>query len=110
MEYLFSYGTLQMDKVQLELFGRLLTGTKDVLRGYRISSIEINDESFLAKSEQKYHLIAMVSNDKKNSIVGTVLEVSREELLIVDTYEPENYKRVKEMLESGKEAWFYAAK
>lgn len=32
-EYLFSYGTLQRDEVQLELFGRLLTGKKDPLVG-----------------------------------------------------------------------------
>jgi hypothetical protein len=42
-EYLFSYGTLQKEKVQSDLFGRLLTGTKDILRGYKTSSIKITD-------------------------------------------------------------------
>ena len=52
-ELLFSYGTLQKEKVQMELFGRLLQGTKDVLEAYKISFIEIKDEAFLSKGEDK---------------------------------------------------------
>ena len=107
MEYLFSYGTLQKDRVQLDLFGRLLTGTKDVLKGYKTSSIEITDESFLSKGEEKYQLTAIVSNDTRDSIEGTVFEISEEELLIADEYEPDGYKRFEVELESGKLAWLY---
>ena len=32
--WLFSYGTLQQDEVQLATFGRLLEGRKDALPGY----------------------------------------------------------------------------
>lgn len=32
MAYLFSYGTLQYEQVQLEIFGRLLKGEKIVLQ------------------------------------------------------------------------------
>jgi hypothetical protein len=35
--YLFSYGTLQDDKVQAALYGRKLTGFKDILQGYLLS-------------------------------------------------------------------------
>jgi hypothetical protein len=108
-EYLFSYGTIQRDKVQIELFGRELNGTKDKLIGYQLGSIEIKDESFQDKSEQKYHLIAICSNDQKDTIEGTVFELSMEELLAADKYEPEEYKRVKAGLESGKQAWVYVA-
>ena len=52
-EYLFSYGTMQKEKDQMQLFGRVLQGEKDILKGYKISPIEINDASFLAKGEQK---------------------------------------------------------
>ncbi|HAO29187.1 MAG TPA: UDP-N-acetylmuramate--alanine ligase, partial [Chryseobacterium indologenes] len=31
MPYLFSYGTLQKEQVQLETFGRILQGEKDTL-------------------------------------------------------------------------------
>ena len=34
-EFLFSYGTLQLEAVQMANFGRLLTGQRDVLEGFR---------------------------------------------------------------------------
>jgi gamma-glutamylcyclotransferase (GGCT)/AIG2-like uncharacterized protein YtfP len=108
-EYLFSYGTLQKEKVQIELFGRILQGSGDTLRGYKVSTIEIKDKSFISKSEQKYHLIAIISKDKNDIIKGTVLEITEEELFVVDKYEPDGYRRVKLVLESGKEAWIYVA-
>ncbi|MEI9911041.1 MAG: gamma-glutamylcyclotransferase family protein [Bacteroidota bacterium] len=108
-EYLFSYGTLQKDKVQVELFGRLLQGTKDTLEGYRLATIEIKDELFLSKGEEKYQLTLIPSTDSTESIEGTVFEISEEELLLADKYEPDNYKRIKVSLQSGKEAWIYAA-
>jgi gamma-glutamylcyclotransferase (GGCT)/AIG2-like uncharacterized protein YtfP len=108
-EHLFSYGTLQKDKVQVELFGRLLHGTKDILEGYQLASIEIKDESFLSKGEEKFQLTLIPSTNKTDSIEGTVFEISEEELLLADKYEPDNYKRIKVALQSGKEAWIYAA-
>jgi gamma-glutamylcyclotransferase (GGCT)/AIG2-like uncharacterized protein YtfP len=107
-EYLFSYGTLQKDKVQLDLFGRLLNGARDSLKGYKVSPIEITDKTFLAKGEQKDQRIAVITNDKNDFIEGTVFEVTAEELLHADKYEPEDYKRIKVKLESGKGAWVYA--
>ena len=107
-QYLFSYGTLQKEKVQIELFGRILQGSGDTLIGYKVSTIEIKDESFLLKGEQKYQLTAVISKDNDN-IKGTVFEITEEELHLADKYEPVNYKRVKVVLESGKEAWIYIA-
>jgi hypothetical protein len=106
-ENLFSYGTLQRNDVQLELFGRLLKGAKDVLRDFKIASIEITDESFLAMGEDKIQRTLVPS--KTDSVAGTVFELSLEELLLADSYEPENYRRIKVMLESGTEAWIYVA-
>jgi len=107
-QYLFSYGTLQKEKVQIELFGRILQGSGDTLIGYKVSTIEIKDESFLLKGEQKYQLTAVISKDNDN-IKGIVFEITEEELRLADKYEPVNYKRVKVVLESGKEAWIYIA-
>lgn len=76
-ELLFSYGTLQKEKVQLELFGRLLHGTKDVLEGYRISSIEIKDEAFLSKGENKHQQTLTPSNNKFDKIEGTILKFQK---------------------------------
>lgn len=107
--YLFSYGTLQISKVQEESFGRLLHGSRDALKGYKLSSLEIIDESVLAKSEQKYHPIAIPASDGNNTIEGTVFEISEEEILMADKYEVDDYKRIQVELESGKEAWVYIA-
>jgi gamma-glutamylcyclotransferase (GGCT)/AIG2-like uncharacterized protein YtfP len=106
-EILFSYGTLQKENVQIKLFGRLLKGTKDRLNGYKLSPIEIKDESFLSKGEEKIQLTVIPTHDKKDSIEGTVFEIPEKELLLADSYEPGNYKRVRVKLESGKKAWIY---
>jgi gamma-glutamylcyclotransferase (GGCT)/AIG2-like uncharacterized protein YtfP len=108
-ENLFSYGTLQEDRVQLKLFGRLLNGAKDFLAGYKLSEIEIKDESFRAKGEEKIQQTLIPSNDNADVVAGTVFEISEEELLSADKYEPENYYRTKVVLRSGKEAWIYTA-
>jgi gamma-glutamylcyclotransferase (GGCT)/AIG2-like uncharacterized protein YtfP len=106
-EYLFSYGTLQKDKVQLELFGRLLNGTRDVLPGYTTDTIEIKDDDVLSKSEQQYHWIAVKTNDEQDSIEGMVFELTPEELTTADSYETEDYARVMVKLRSGRHAWVY---
>lgn len=106
-ENLFSYGTLQEERVQLELFGRILHGAKDALRGWKISLIEITDESFLAKGEETIQKTLVFSNDENDLVEGTVFEISEDELLLADRYEPENYRRKKVTLRSGKEAWIY---
>ncbi len=108
-ENLFSYGTLQKEKVQMELFGRTLQGSADMLRGYKTATIEIMDESFLSKGEEKYQQTLIATADKNDIIKGTVLEITAKELLLADAYEPDNYKRIKIVLDSGKEAWIYVA-
>lgn len=107
-EYLFSYGTLQKESVQLELFGRLLSGTKDVLEGYKIAFIEIKDEAFLAKGEDKFQK-TLIPSTNSDLIEGTALELSQTELFQADKYEPENYRRIKVKLKSGRNAWIYMA-
>jgi gamma-glutamyl AIG2-like cyclotransferase len=107
-EYLFSYGTLQKREIQLDLFGRILEGSNDALRGYKVSTIEITDGTFLSKGEGRYQKTLIISDD--NDVVdGTALEITDGELLVADKYEPENYKRINVVLESGKKAWIYVA-
>ena len=108
-ENLFSYGTLQKGEVQLKLFGRLLTGAKDALKGCTLAPIEIKDEVFLSKGEDKFQLTLIFTDDDADLIEGTVFEIFENELLLADKYEPENYRRIKITLASGKEAWIYAA-
>ena len=106
-EYLFSYGTLQKEAVQLQLFGRKLVGVKDILQGYSICEIEIFDRSFLSKGEERYQETLVHTKDSTGAVVGTVFELTEEELMKADSYEPDNYKRVLIILASGKQAWVY---
>jgi len=108
--YLFSYGTLQLEKVQLESFGRLLQGKPDKLPGYKMAYLEIKDEMVLKRSQQEKHPIAIKSENKSDFITGTVFEITNEELQKADDYEVADYIRKNEKLESGIEAWVYVQK
>lgn len=107
-ETLFSYGTLRKTSVQLDLFGRPLTGAEDALENYRLVPIETTDEAFLARGEQKRQM-TLVASDGGDVVEGMAFELSAEELLVADSYEPDTYARVKVTLRSGKEAWIYTA-
>ena len=106
-QYLFSYGTLQSERVQVELFGRIFKGSPDILREYKIAPARITDTQFLARGEQLMQHTLVFTNNKNDLVKGTLYEVSDAELLLADQYEPENYKRKKVELESGRSAWIY---
>jgi len=53
-ELLFSYGTLQKEKVQMELFGRLLTGSNDVLEGIKSLPLESKTNPFFQQVGSSY--------------------------------------------------------
>jgi hypothetical protein len=108
-ELLFSYGTLQLEKVQLESFGRLLKGEKDALSGYKLVSLEIKDEKVLEQSQQPFHPMAIPSVDKKDKVQGVVFEITGDELLKADSYEVSDYVRISVILDSGKNAWIYVS-
>jgi gamma-glutamylcyclotransferase (GGCT)/AIG2-like uncharacterized protein YtfP len=107
---LFSYGTLQFDKVQLETYGRLLKGQMDILWGYRTEKIQITDSDVLSKSQLEFHPIAMKSKNKDDFIKGMIYEITDEELNKTDKYEVGDYQRVLETFQSGKKAWIYINK
>lgn len=108
--YLFSYGTLQLEKVQQETYNRILSGSKDSLPNYKLASLEITDTEVLTKSEQKFHPIAVKTLNSNDHIEGVIFEITEQELLATDTYEVDDYERVLETFVSGKEAWVYVAK
>lgn len=107
---LFSYGTLQLENVQLENYGRLLKGEPDRLNGYKIEKLQITDTTVLAKSQLEYHPIAVKSENEKDFIKGMLFEITDTELLETDKYEVSQYHRILEIFESGKRAWVYVAK
>ena len=106
-ENLFTYGTLQLKDVQLETFGRTLEGNPDVLIGYRLVQIHIEDEAFVVKSGTADHRNLQFTGDASDSVQGMVFKVTKEELESSDAYEPEGYERVLVQLASGTHAWIY---
>jgi len=106
-EKLFAYGTLQTEAVQLSTFGRRLDGTEDVLVGYRLRIIRIDDQEFVAASGIADHRNLEFTGNPSDSVQGTVFKVTQSELEQSDAYEPAGYKRVLVQLRSGLEAWVY---
>jgi gamma-glutamyl AIG2-like cyclotransferase len=109
-ESLFSYGTLRLEDVQLATFGRRLEGRPDVLIGYRLVQITIEDKDFVAKSGTAEHRNLQFTGNASDFVEGTVYSVTMEELEKSDAYEPEGYERVLVQLKSGSNAWIYLNK
>ena len=109
-ENLFTYGTLQLEEVQLDTFGRKLEGRPDVLPGYRLVTIRIEDADFVVKSGTADHRNLKFTGNASDFVEGTVFSVTREELEKSDSYEPEGYERVPVQLQSGTNAWIYLDK
>ena len=109
MEKLFSYGTLQMENVQWETFGRLLTGCKDILPGYVLAEITINDATVIARSGTDKHPILQFTGNAADEVAGTVFEITPAELQQADAYEVADYARTQARFKSGNTAWVYVA-
>ena len=107
MEYLFTYGTLQLDDVQLKTFGRKLVGKPDSLTGYRLVRMKILDQDFAASSGTADHRNLQFTGQASDRVDGIVFEVTTSELQQSDAYEPAGYERVLVQLESGSNAWIY---
>ncbi|WP_421812813.1 gamma-glutamylcyclotransferase family protein [Flagellimonas sp.] len=107
---LFSYGTLQLENVQLENYGRTLRGERDRLIGYKIEKTKITDTTVLAKSQLDHHPIAVKSGNESDFLEGILFEITDTELRETDNYEVSEYHRILETFESGKKAWVYVAK
>jgi|SRR6185369_6120343 len=109
MELLFTYGTLQLEEVQLATFGRRLEGRRDALPGYRLVMIKIRDEDFVVKSGTADHRNLQFTGDAADRVEGIVFAVTMNELQQSDAYEPEGYTRSQVQLASGATAWMYLA-
>jgi alkylhydroperoxidase family enzyme len=108
MPFLFSYGTLQQEAVQLSTFGRRLDGYPDELVAFERATLTIQDPEFVARSGTADHAIVRYTGRDDDRVAGMVLELSDAELAAADGYEPAGYTRVPARLASGKRAWVYA--
>ena len=106
-EFLFSYGTLQLEAVQLATFGRQLAGTSDALRGFELVLLKIEDQTVVAISGKAQHTMAKFTGRASDVVSGTVFAVTPDEIQNADKYEVAAVKRVQVVLESGVRAWVY---
>lgn len=107
--YLFSYGTLQLKNVQIENYGRILTGEKDTLKKYKLNKVRITAAEVIEKSGKEFHSIAIKTDNPDDCIEGVIFEITEKELAATDNYEVSDYSRIEETFTSGKKAWIYVA-
>ncbi|KLU23599.1 UDP-N-acetylmuramate--alanine ligase [Caballeronia mineralivorans PML1(12)] len=106
-EHLFSYGTLQLEPVQLATFGRKLAGQTDEMPGYALDMLEIEDPEVVATSGKTHHPVVTYSGNTNEKVSGTVFAITAEELQHADDYEVAAYRRDRVVLASGISAWVY---
>jgi hypothetical protein len=104
---LFSYGTLQLESVQMKSFGRLLDGRSDAMQGYRKDMLEITDPEVIRTSGERFHPVVSKSGDPADEVQGMVFSITSEELQAADRYEVADYKRIEVKLKSGLMAFVY---
>ena len=91
--YLFSYGTLQEDHIQLMLFGQILKTEVDSLSGY----VTLND----------FFGYPRLVEFERGIVYGKVLEIDETEIPLVDRYESEAYERKEIETDKGKQVYAY---
>jgi gamma-glutamylcyclotransferase (GGCT)/AIG2-like uncharacterized protein YtfP len=107
-EALFSYGTLQREAIQLATFGRTLEGRPDVLTGFRLGQVEIQDREVVTASGETHYRNLEPTGAVSDSVEGTVFMLTAQELERSDEYEAEaDYRRLRVELKSGATAWVY---
>jgi hypothetical protein len=106
-EFLFSYGTLQLEVVQMATFGRLLSGTGDALPGFELGPLQIEDPAVIAISGKAQHTIAKFTGRDSDEVPGTVFRVTPDDIRNADKYEVDACKRIAVTLRSGVRAWVY---
>lgn len=103
---IFSYGTLQMPRVQRELLGRLVAMEDDALPGFAAVPIEIDHPDVIEFSGSSTHP-ALVPAGPAARIHGKLLHVTEADLPALDDYEGDEYRRIEAALASGRRAWVY---
>ena len=106
-DFLFSYGTLQLEAVQMATFGRRLTGTGDILQGFELVSLKIEDQTVVKISGKAHHTMARFTGRDSDVVCGTLFTVTPDEIQNADKYEGAAVKRVAVVLQSGVRAWAY---
>lgn len=92
-QYLFSFGPLATESVQLSVLGRTLDGAPDAAAGFRASGTD--------------QLALVPTHDMSDRVPGSVFEVTDDDIAAIDAYETDRAERTSLTLESGVTAWVY---
>lgn len=106
-KYLFAYGTLQLESVQMAALGQRLFGTCDGLRGFEVAERSIEDQAVIAMSGTAQHTMAKFTERTFDVISRTAFAVSAEELRHADRYEVSAVIRAVVVPRSRLRAWAY---
>lgn len=108
MPLVFSYGTLQDERVQMSTFGRLLRGRRAEILGFEPSLVRIEGARSAPVGGKTHHANVTFNGNSDSRVSGTVFEITDAELAAADEYEQvDSYIRVAATLASGEQAWVY---
>ena len=96
--YLFVYGTLKDPGTRKKILGRDTRLFVATIRGFHISRIELSGIEYP---------IMIEDTESKEVIEGGYFELTEYELMKLDAYESDSYRRKKVVLENGAPAWLY---
>jgi gamma-glutamylcyclotransferase (GGCT)/AIG2-like uncharacterized protein YtfP len=106
LPFLFSYGTLQQEDVQLRTLGRRLDAQPDELIGYEPSMMTAEHSQVASETGEAHANVLFVGGT--GGVAGMVFDVTEEELARIDEYEMAfSYARIVAKLASGRRAWVY---
>ncbi|GGF66716.1 gamma-glutamylcyclotransferase family protein [Wenyingzhuangia marina] len=107
---LFTYGTLKLEKVQTEIFGKVLQGKDDIVKGYKLGIFHFVNPEAIAISEKDCHPLATPSENPNDEISGTIYEINEEEIKTKEICITDDCERVQVITDSGTICWMYVIK
>lgn len=105
-----TYGILNLESVQMKIYGKELKSSSDVLNGYKLNSVELKDANLIEDTGTNTIQIARNTKDENDTIEAYVFEITGEELMKTDNYLFTNFKRVSETSQKGLNVWVYVSK
>jgi len=105
-EILFTYDTLRIPEVQLDTFGRVMHGDDDVLPGYTVDYVDIEDPHAVTSGQASRPIVRHTGNPL-DKVVGAAVRITEDELDAADEYKVEQFHRERVRLASGVDAWVY---
>ena len=89
MDSIFVYGSLRATPTRSAILGRKIKTTKGVLNDYKLTN------------HSYFKVYPTIKKEVGEMVTGEIFEVTDEDLIKLDHYETNNYRRIKVKLASG---------